>query len=339
MERPVEARHLVRIPVHRVGAAYPMEALACEEARAQALIDSATGKFPAPVLAALDAISRRWLARHDSAYLPEIDDIAARLNRPGAYFLSVNYEWGCTCKVAAAPNHRSARLIRVLDWGLPGLGRNVIAARVSGAAGPFTTLTWPGYTGLLQGMAPQRFAAALNQAPMRNRLGTFLLDWGVNLFRVWDTPHITAAHLLREVFESAPSFEVAKRMLVERPIAAPAIFSLAGLRPSETAVIERTQTQAQVHEGSNVAANHWQAPGWRGHARGYDSAGRACRMHTISTEFDPDFPWLASPLLRAGSSRAASRPGVPPPRRSILPTEPILRAPSRPTSRPSRSRT
>src|SRR6185503_10125388 len=104
------------IPVHDVGAAYPLETLELEEARAHALI-----------------------------------------GRPGAYFLSVNYEWGCTCRVAPSPEGKSARLVRVLDWVTEGLGRYVIAARVAGEAGPFVTLTWPGYTGVLQGMAPGRF--------------------------------------------------------------------------------------------------------------------------------------------------------------------------------------
>ena len=36
------------------------------------------------------------------------------------------------------------------------------------------------------------------------------------------------AHLLREVFETAKTFAEAKRMLIERPIATPAIFSLGG---------------------------------------------------------------------------------------------------------------
>jgi len=297
MAHQIEIRPLVRIPVHAVGPAFPMQTLEREEARAHALIDDATGNLPPAALKVLDAVSRRWLAKQDSVHLDEIDAIARRLARPGAYFLSVNYEWGCTCKVGPSPDHTSARLVRVLDWLMPGLGREVIAARVAGAAGPFTTLTWPGYTGLLQGMAPQRFSAALNQAPMRATLGRFYLDWAVNRARVWRMPHLTPAHLLREVFETAATFAEAKRMLTERPISTPAIFSIAGLQPSETAVIERTETEARVHDGGNVAANHWQAPGWRGHSRGNDSAGRACRMHAVSTEFDAEFCWLVPPIL------------------------------------------
>lgn len=288
---------LQRIPVHDVGRAYPLETLVREEARALALIEGATRGVPLVALKSLDAISRRWLAKQDSVHLAEIDAIALRLRRPGAYFLSVNYEWGCTCRVAPAPDHASARLVRVLDWMTPGLGRHVVAARVECAAGPFVTLTWPGYTGILQAMAPGRFAAALNQAPMRKPLGGYYLDWAVNRARVWSMAHPTPAHLLREVFETAPTFTEAKRMLTERPISTPAIFSLAGVRPAEAAVIERCETEARVHEGSNATANHWQAPGWHGHTRGNDSAGRARLMHAVATDLDRRFAWLAPPIL------------------------------------------
>lgn len=288
---------LAPIPVHDVGPAFPLETLELERARVDALIDGATRGVPRPALRALDAISRRWLAKQDSVHLDEIDAIADRLGRPGAYFLSVNYEWGCTCRVGPSPDGTSARLVRVLDWVTPGLGQNVIAARVAGAAGPFVTLTWPGYTGVLQAMAPGRYSAALNQAPMRRRLGGFYLDWAVNRGRVWRMPHVTPAHLLREVFETAATFAEAKRMLAERPISTPGIFSLAGIKPGETAVIERTETETRVHEGSNAAANHWQTPGWAGRARGNDSAGRALQMHGVSNALDPAFAWLAAPIL------------------------------------------
>lgn len=295
----VEKPQLAPIPVLDVGPDFAMETLEREEARAHALIDAATAYVPRAALKGLDVVSRRWLAKQDSIHLGEIDAIARRLGRPGAYFLSVNYEWGCTCRVAPAPDGKSARLVRVLDWHTPGLGRHVIAARVAGKAGPFVTMTWPGYTGVLQAVAPGRFAAALNQAPMRKALGGYYVDWAVSRRRVWRMQHITPAHLLRTVFETAATFADAKAMLSAQPIASPGIFSLAGVSPDETAVIERTETEVRVHEGPHVAANHWHAAGWRGHSRGVDSAGRACRMHTAGTELDAVFPWLNFPILNS----------------------------------------
>jgi hypothetical protein len=159
------------------------------------------------------------------------------------------------------------------------------------------TLTWPGYTGVLTAMAPGRFSAALNQAPMRKAIGFYVLDWAVSRRRVWTMPHPTPAHLLRSVFEEAADFAEARERLTRQPISTPAIFSLAGIRPSETVVIERTETDARVHVGPNVAANHWEAPGWRGRSRGQRSAERASMMHRVIPEIVPDFSWLIPPIL------------------------------------------
>ena len=292
----VPVRTLPKIPVLDVGPDFPMATLRAEEARAHALLDSATKVAPTSALRSLDAVSRRWLERWSNEHLPEIDAIAARLARPGAYFLSVNYEWGCTVGVRGCPEERTARLIRVLDWGTAGLGRYVVAARVTCAAGHFVTLTWPGYTGVLQAMAPGRFSAALNQAPMRSSVGLYPLDWAANKVRVWQQPHPTPAHLLRRVFEEAGSYVDAKERLTSAPIASPCIFSLAGIAANETCVIERTETEAHVHHGQTTAANHWQAPGWTGRSRGVDSVGRALGMQSIQAQLDGTFPWLKAPI-------------------------------------------
>lgn len=289
---------LVQIPVLAAGANYPIATLEAQLPLARQLLDTATRGVPARALKLLDQVSRRWLVRHANPHLAEIDAIARLLDRSGAYFLSVNYEWGCTCRVAPSPEGGSARLVRVLDWRTPGLGRNIMAARVDGPAGPFTTLTWPGYTGVLQAMAPGRFSAALNQAPMRKAGGGLLpLDWVINKHRVWRAPHPTPAHLLRQVFERAPDFATARRLLIETPLSSPAIFSLAGVRPGDTCVIERWEEAAHAHDGVGVAANNWQAPGWRGRSRGNDSAGRASRMASVSPAFDGEFRWLTPPIL------------------------------------------
>lgn len=285
------------IPVLDTSPSFAMETLVAQEASAHALLDLATAPLPSAALRQLDKVSRRWLAKWENAHLAEIDAIAARLARPGAYFLSVNYEWACTCRVAPSPSRKSARLMRVLDWRAPGLGRHVIAARVQSPRGRFVTLTWPGYTGVLTGMAPGRFSAALNQAPMRKAVGFYVLDWAVSRRRVWTMPHPTPAHLLRSVFEEAADFAEARERLTREPISTPAIFSLAGIRASETVVIERTETDARVHVGPNVAANHWEAPGWRGRSRGRQSGERAAMMHCIIPELVPDFSWLAPPIL------------------------------------------
>lgn len=288
---------LTDIPIIDCSGNFPLQTLEQYLDRAHGLIDLATKGVPASALKALDRVSRAWLVKWDNAHLGEIDAVAQRLNRPGAYFFSVNYEWGCTCRVGASPDGRSARLVRVLDWKTPGLGRHVLAARVTARAGRYVTMTWPGYTGVLTALAPGRFSVALNQAPMRKATGFFYLDWAANRRRVWSMPHPTPAHLLRSVCDEASSFNDAVSRLASGPISTPAIYSIAGLRPDETAIIERTETEARVHHGPQVAANHWHAHGWTGHPRGGDSAGRAAMMHTVSTDLDGSFAWLRPPIL------------------------------------------
>ena len=285
---PHDGSTLPAIPVLATGPDFPLETLLREQARAHALLDAATHRIPLAALRSLDSVSRRWILRSgDPDKLAELDQIAGHLARPGAYFLSVNYEWGCTVCVTPDEAGEAARLVRVLDWRTRGLGRYAMAVEVAGRAGPFVTLTWPGYTGVLQAVAPGRFAAALNQAPMRSPIGVMPLDWAANRVRIWNRPHLPPAHLLRQAFDTAPSYAAARRLLTETPIAAPCIYSLAGLDPRETCIIERTEQRAQVFEGRSVAANHWQTPGWP-----------AGRMHGVAADLDAEsFNWLTPPIL------------------------------------------
>lgn len=299
-------RVLPSIPVIETGRDFPLATLTHFRSRINDLFDHATRRYPVRALSALDKVSRAWLVRNGSRHLAEIDAVAKVLGRPGVYFFSVNYEWGCTCRVAPSPHGSSARLIRVLDWLTPGLGRNLVCARVSGApAGPFVVLTWPGYTGVLQVMAPGRFSAALNQAPMRISSGLYYFDWASGRRRVWGSRHTTPAHLLREVAEKAQTFAEAKALLAKSPLSTPGIYSIAGVRPGELAVIERTEADARTREGVHVAANHWEAAGWHGHARGLDSPGRARMLSSVSPAFETDFSWLAPPVLNDRTRLAA----------------------------------
>ena len=111
-ERRVTSTHsnLPTIPVVETDRDFPYATLLADEERAHMLIDGATRLAPRTALRLLDRISRRWLAKWNNAHLSEIDKIAIRLGRPGAYYLSVNYEWGCTVGVHASPDGSSARL-------------------------------------------------------------------------------------------------------------------------------------------------------------------------------------------------------------------------------------
>ena len=295
---------LPKIPRISCGIDYPMATLDAFPDYADSLISGATRKVPAAALRAADAVSRRWLARAGAAHLDEIDRIAERLARPGAYFLSINYEWGCT--VALRETDAAPELVRILDWRTPGLGRYVIAATVNGPAGPFDTLTWPGYTGILQASAPGRFAAAINQAPLPKTGGGLLpLDWLSNKVALWRQPDVTAAHLLREMFETAKDFDEALEGLATTPIASPVIYSLVGCRPGQTAIIERIRDQARIHRGPRAIANIWTCPDWSGHPRGKDNLGRKTQLEHLPPGQTDSFAWLAPPVLNPLTRLAA----------------------------------
>jgi hypothetical protein len=115
-----------------------------------------------PLVPSFDRISERWLAR--SPYVAEITAIAGALDFSGVWLLNVSMQWGCTSRASA--HDGVPWLLRTLDWPFHGLGHHTELAHMSGAAGGFISVTWPGYVGVLTALAPGRFAAALNQAPM-----------------------------------------------------------------------------------------------------------------------------------------------------------------------------
>lgn len=285
------------IPVIDVGADFPLETLEIAAPRAYDLLDEAGAGIPRVALRAADAVSRRWLAHQRSPYLDEIERIAHRLGRPGAYYFNVSYEWGCSTSVGPCPEGHAARLMRVLDWPNNGLGRHLVAVRIDGPAGPWVTPTWPGYTGVVQAMAPGRFAAALNQAPMARPVGLLPVDWVANRIEVWRSPHLTPAHLLRQAFERAHTFAEARRLLTETPIALSTIYSLSGTRPDEACIIERQPEAAYVIDGPASAANEWQNPAWRGRVRGLDNELRARMMAAQTRSLDATLSWPAPPVL------------------------------------------
>lgn len=238
---------------------------------ARALRDDCLAWFPAlaaPLVPLLDGIARRWLERSCSPYVAEIAAITAALEFPGIWLLNASYEWGCTALAREENGH--PWLARTLDWPFPGLGRHAEVARMLGSAGEYFSVTWPGYVGALTAMAPGRFAAAINQAPMRRRTRHPWLrfyDIAANAANTWRRiRHIPPDQLLRVVCEECGSFAEARRRLEVTPIARPVIYTLAGCRPGERCVIERTEEGFATRVTATSAANDWldTLEGWEG---------------------------------------------------------------------------
>jgi hypothetical protein len=270
----------------------------------RAVLDAGRGHYGAAAIAIGDRLSRRWLGRNQNPYLPEIDALAglvARAGGAGVHLLNMSYEWTCTTSAAPDPAGDGARLLRTLDWPLHGLGRNVVVARMKGAAGTYDNVTWPGFSGIATASAPGRFAAAINQPPMRKWTSSCWFDWGVNRMRLWRRRALPPVHLLRHVFDTCRTFDEAKWALSETPIAMPAFFTLAGTRADEACVIERTEDAATLRKGPASIANHWIARDEPGRYRGFDSPGRYAQMEAGRERAGTaaPFDWVTPPILNA----------------------------------------
>jgi hypothetical protein len=266
------------------------------------------------LIPALDRLSHRMLQRSRSPYLGEVAQIAAALDFSGVWLLNASYQWGCTAR--AIEQDGAPWLARTLDWPFRGLGRYTELAHMRGPCGDFVSLTWPGYVGVLTAMAPRRFAAALNQAPMWRRTRHRLLrplDFAANaLVAAMAADRMPPDQLLRQAFEECRDFASARRLLEQTPVARPAIFALVGSAAGQRCVIERTEYDFVTREEDTCAANDWVPgrPGWEGRigtrrflvssfadAASYSRARRDTLANWNGAMAAGGFDWLREPVL------------------------------------------
>ena len=313
---------LSAIPLRDVREGGPVRHAIEARERARALRDECLSWLPTVargMVPLFDAVTRRWLMRSCSPYLAEIGEISAALGFSGIWFLNGSYQWGCT---TYARDDDAPWLVRTLDWPFPGLGRQVEVANMAGSAGEFYSVTWPGFVGALTAMAPGRFAAAINQAPMwRRTRHPWLrpLDMMANAVTTWPVRHMPPDHLVREVFETAPDFSTARRRLESTPIARPVIYTLAGCEPGERCVIERTIDGFTTRFVDTGAANDWLAATepWEARIGGdmwftcnFREAGENSRLRrdalaAFDRPFGGDFDWVVPPVLNRYTRIAA----------------------------------
>lgn len=295
-----------QIPLVDVREGGPVALARLRHADALALRDACFSAIPGMARAAAplaDGWARRWLERSDTPFRAEIEAIS-RMVGPGVYAINTSFEWGCTTRSADGADGLPM-LRRTLDWPFHGLGRHVNVARQEGPAGEYLNVTWPGAVGVLTAVAPGRFCAAINQAPLRTRSAIRALhpvDIAAQAFRTWrDVRAMPSSHLLRLVFDSAPDYETALLMLREVPIARPTLFTLAGILPGQTCLVERSMTETRVHRGAVTVANDWQEgiPGWhpRGGGPTAPADNRARRDHLAAADAVGGFGWVAEPVL------------------------------------------
>jgi hypothetical protein len=308
---------LPAIPVVDIRDGGPVRHARQRAAQARALRDACLRFFPRavlPMMPALDWLSRRSLKRTRSPYFAEVAQIAATLDFSGVWLLNASYQWGCTAR--ASEQDGVPWLARTLDWPFHGLGRHTELAYMRGMGGDFVSVTWPGYVGVLTGLAPGRFAAALNQAPLRRRTRHRWLrpyDYAVNVLRASAmADRMPPDQLFRRACEVCEDFAAARRFLQETPVARPVIYTLVGCRAHERCVIERTESDFVTRENDTCAANDWVPcrPGWEGRigtrrflvssfadAAGYSRAQRDALADWAGAISSNRFDWLCEPVL------------------------------------------
>lgn len=252
-------------------------------------------------LSPIDRIAANWLKRSASAYRAELERIVAILGFPGAMTLNMSYLFACTTQ-AYEDEHGLPRLRRTLDWPFQGLGKGVEIAWQSGTAGEFYNATWPGAVGVLSAMAPGRFCAAINQAPMKRRTQGALglaYDAALNLRdAIASEGGWPPDHLLRYAFENCVDFEEAVACIASAPLARPTLFTLAGVRRGQMALIERTERDARVLRGPVIVVNDWQEPqaGWQARMSYENNVSRKAAMQAVAPAA-PRFSWVREPVL------------------------------------------
>ena len=280
------------------------------ESEALAVRDACLGWLPLGGLLArlADPIVRAWMKRAGTAYAAEIDSVARTLKKPGIWLLHGAYLFGCTA--LGDEGEKGPRLRRTLDWPFPGLGRLVEVRRQRGPAGEFLNVTWPGFVGVLTAVAPARFAASINQAPMRRRWRSPMmlwLDYALNaLHGLRGSGRLPPEHLLRHVFETCTSFDEACRLLETAPVARPVLFLLVGTKPGQRIVIEREETRARTYRDDTVFANDWRErhPRWRPRGCGdgepvENNIRRRSALAAWTGRDADDFAWVTAPVLNA----------------------------------------
>jgi hypothetical protein len=296
------------VPLIDVGQGGAVAHAACRSAQALAVRDAGLGFLPlGPLLARVaDPIVRHWMRRSGSPYVHEIEAIAKSVGRPGVWLLHGAYLFGCTAMAEETP--AGPRLVRTLDWPFAGLGRLVEVVRQSGPTGPFLNVTWPGFAGVLTASAPGRFAAAINQAPMRYRTGNAWLVWidyvlnAVNPLLL--TGHPPPEHVLRMAFDTCRTFGEARQLLETAPVARPVLFTLVGPNAGEHVVIERQGDRVRTYSDETVVANAWreEIDGWRPRVCGVGTPreNNRRRIEALSRwqgRSDNGFAWAEPPVI------------------------------------------
>ena len=262
---------------------------------AQGLLQRRYSLYGVDLLSMIDQKCAKWLATSNPPYRIEIETIANKLKAPGTYAMNLFFEFGCTTAVAPDAEGGS-RLLHTMDWSLTGLGRMIVAARRDSEHGSWVNITWPGYVGSLQGIAPGRFAAVINQAPTGTSKQPWI-NWVTSKLKWQNQKDMPPSFLLRRAFEECKDFDSAVALIEKTPICFPAIFTVVGIQEGEFAVIERTENDRKTQKRQMAVTNHWLNSDFSGRPIGYKSEDRLVAVKSRLSKGVDGWDWLRPPVL------------------------------------------
>ncbi len=160
----------------------------------------------------------------------------------------VTNPFACTAAALYVPKLSMVH-IRNLDWPGESIGKYTIKVVYQSHFGSFTAITWPGYVGILSGVAKNRFSATVS-----------LLPWpGFGWLPKPNISGLPASFLLRHIFEHCAFFEDALKEIKNTPVVAPVIITLVGPEKGQAVAIERGTKDYKIREYQEpalVVTNH-----------------------------------------------------------------------------------
>ena len=214
------------------------------------------GPFFGPSRSVVSMIYKLVAGDHEYREDMEVWARSARVDPAELIFANLSYEltqgFGCTAVAFNLPGGRGLGHTRNMDWCMSKIGPLTCLIHFEGPAGPFTSVGWPGFVGVLSGVAPGRFSASINQVPQRRhwllRKLPFLLGW-------------PASFALRYNFERSASVSDVVEDLCDTVLVSSALFLVVGTERGDAVVVEHSGPKAacrRMRNGVLSVANHYE---------------------------------------------------------------------------------
>ena len=272
----------------------PKELININNNKTKELVNLSLSNHSKLYLSFFDKIAKKFLQRSESPYLDEVNYASKILKINGLYAFNCLVEYACSSTFISYKN--STILVRALDWYID-IGKYTIVNQVQTKYGPYYSITWPGFVGIVQGCAPKRFAVALNMAPEKIYGLGKKIDNMIERTLTFSSKHLPTSHLLRLVLETCANYKTAVNMLLTTPTSTPALFIITGISSEEGCIIEKLNKKNLIHLKKNCITNHWINKQFKGRARPIDSKARLRVLQQISYNAPASFNWVKEPVL------------------------------------------